>query len=214
MKIILPSLLLFFYSCQSTPVKENPAELEIKRNLEEARKIEEKLAKENPADDKKIELIFEKSKLLLNGKAFREALESLEKLLLIKNGSRLPHFYYYLGVAYFGEGNNPKAISFLLRSEKEDTEFETHSKRKMLARAYNAEGKHGQAVAILGKASQDKTFAKDLSFYEIVAGGFLRLNLCNRSLPIAEEGILKFPESSVLKTIQQECKEKIEQKKP
>ena len=217
MKIYYLTPFLIFLTCSSGGEKRDPVlerKLATEKILQEKIRIaDESLKTQNLNEEKKNELLLEKSIALIELEKYKEALKFLADILQTRSGIRTPHISFYVGLAYFYDKDFRKAIPFLIRSDKEEPNFESHKKRKILARAYFNEDQFGPGVAILGKASQDKSFAKDLEYYEMVSAGFFKMNLFQRSLPIAEEGLTKFPESKVLQEIKKDSLTNLEPKK-
>lgn len=217
MKIFYLISIFVLFGCASGGEKKDPIlekKLETERILkEEIQKTDKTLAAGNLSEEKRNELLLEKSKALIQLNSHKDALKILADILQTRSGIRTPHISYYVGLAYYNDKDYKKAIPFLIRSDKEEPNFEAQQKRKILARSYFLEDQFGPGVAILGKASQDKNFVKDLEYYEMVAAGFFKMNLFQRSLPIAEEGLTKFPESKVLQEIKKDSLINLEPKK-
>ncbi|MBE7412311.1 MAG: hypothetical protein L6Q54_13165 [Leptospiraceae bacterium] len=204
-------------SCASGGNKQDPIllkKLESENSLKaEIRKADEELSATGLTEEKKNGILLNKAKAFIQLGSYKEALQTLTEILQTRSGIHTPHISYYAGLAYFYDKDYKKAISFFIRSDSEDPLFEPDSKRKILAKAYFQENQFGPGVAILGKASQDKNFVKDLEYYEMVSLGFYKMNLIQRSLPFAEEGLTKFPESKVLQEIKKDCLTYLESKK-
>ncbi len=217
MKIYHLILVIIALSCSSGGEKRDPIlekKLENQRlSKEKIKKADESIKDTNLTEDKKNEILLNKSIALLELENYKEALKIQADILQTRSGIRTPHISYYVGLAYFYDKDYKKAIQFLIRSDNEDINFEPHGKRKALAKAFFLDDQFGPGVAILGKASKDKNFLKDQEYYEMVATGFFKMNLFQRSLPIAEEGLTKFPESKALQEIKRDSLSNLEPKK-
>ncbi|WP_232371671.1 tetratricopeptide repeat protein [Leptospira ainazelensis] len=157
-----------------------------------------------PLDEKKrSSLLMEKAKLLLQIESYKEASIVLKEIQSSKEGKGLEHLDHYLGTAYLGINDTENAIVHFRKSETVDKNYESTTRRKMYAKALYQEEKYGLALGILGRASREKDFEKDILFYETVANSFMRIKEFKRCQIVLEEGLQKFPESPVLKEIQE-----------
>ncbi len=157
-----------------------------------------------PLDEKKrSSLLMEKAKLLLQIESYKEASIVLKEIQNSKEGKGLEHLDHYLGTAYLGINDTENAIVHFRKSETVDKNYESTTRRKMYAKALYQEEKYGLALGILGRASREKDFEKDILFYETVANSFMRIKEFKRCQIVLEEGLQKFPESPALKEIQE-----------
>ncbi|WP_061216551.1 tetratricopeptide repeat protein [Leptospira weilii] len=157
----------------------------------------------SPLDEKKrSSLLMEKAKLLLQIEAYKEATVVLKEIQNSKEGKDVEHLDHYLGTAYLGINDTENAIVHFRKSESVDKNYESTVRKKMYAKALYQEEKYGLALGILGRASREKDFEKDILFYETVANSFMRIKEFKRCQMVLEEGLQKFPESPVLKEIQ------------
>ncbi|EMF84106.1 hypothetical protein LEP1GSC188_0443 [Leptospira weilii serovar Topaz str. LT2116] len=157
----------------------------------------------SPLDEKKrSSLLMEKAKLLLQIEAYKEATVVLKEIQNSKEGKDVEHLDHYLGAAYLGINDTENAIVHFRKSESVDKNYESTIRKKMYAKALYQEEKYGLALGILGRASREKDFEKDILFYETVANSFMRIKEFKRCQMVLEEGLQKFPESPVLKEIQ------------
>ncbi|WP_010576483.1 LIC12587 family lipoprotein [Leptospira alexanderi] len=157
----------------------------------------------SPLDEKKrSSLLMEKAKLLLQIEAYKEATIVLKEIQNSKEGKDVEHLDHYLGTAYLGINDTENAIVHFRKSESVDKNYESTIRKKMYAKALYQEEKYGLALGILGRASREKDFEKDILFYETVANSFMRIKEFKRCQMVLEEGLQKFPESPVLKGIQ------------
>ncbi|WP_078129301.1 LIC12587 family lipoprotein [Leptospira alexanderi] len=157
----------------------------------------------SPLDEKKrSSLLMEKAKLLLQIEAYKEATIVLKEIQNSKEGKDVEHLDHYLGTAYLGINDTENAIVHFRKSESVDKNYESTIRKKMYAKALYQEEKYGLALGILGRASREKDFEKDILFYETVANSFMRIKEFKRCQMVLEEGLQKFPESPVLKEIQ------------
>ncbi|TGK05143.1 hypothetical protein EHQ53_15980 [Leptospira langatensis] len=173
----------------------------------EIKGIDQQMTDLRPEDRKYPELLLQKAKLLLKIESFKEASLVLRELQNSKDGRNLEHLDHYLGSAYLGINDYDNAIVHFRKSDNVDRDFESVTRKKMWAKAYFEDEKYGQALGILGRASKEKNFEKDLFYYETVVVSFYRIKEYKRCQLVLEEGLHKFPESLVLK----ETSEKINQ---
>ncbi|WP_078127267.1 LIC12587 family lipoprotein [Leptospira alexanderi] len=153
-------------------------------------------------EKKRSSLLMEKAKLLLQIEAYKEATIVLKEIQNSKEGKDVEHLDHYLGTAYLGINDTENAIVHFRKSESVDKNYESTIRKKMYAKALYQEEKYGLALGILGRASREKDFEKDILFYETVANSFMRIKEFKRCQMVLEEGLQKFPESPVLKEIQ------------
>ncbi|EPG67096.1 tetratricopeptide repeat protein [Leptospira wolffii] len=173
----------------------------------EIKGIDQQLSDVGQEDKKRSELLLEKAKLLLKIESFKEASLVLKELQNSKEGRNLQHLDHYLGSAYLGINDYDNAIVHFRKSDNVDRDFESVTRKKMWAKAYFEDEKYGQALGVLGRASREKNFEKDLFYYETVVVSFYRIKEYKRCQLVLEEGLQKFPESLVLR----ETSEKISQ---
>ncbi|EMG20478.1 hypothetical protein LEP1GSC083_0763 [Leptospira interrogans serovar Pyrogenes str. L0374] len=149
-------------------------------------------------------MLMEKAKLLIQIESYKEATVVLKEIQNSKEGKSLEHLDHYLGTAYLGINDTENAIVHFRKSESVDKNYESTNRKKMYAKALYQEEKYGLALGILGRASREKDFEKDILFYETVANSFMRIKEFKRCQMVLEEGLQKFPESPVLKEIQEQ----------
>ncbi|EMJ99227.1 tetratricopeptide repeat protein [Leptospira sp. WS58.C1] len=197
----------FLLYCASTQ-KEGAVSANLETQVRaEIKGIDQQLSDLHPEDKRRSELLLQKSKLLLKIESFKEASLVLRELQNSKEGRNLQHLDHYLGSAYLGINDYDNAIVHFRKSDNVDRDFESVTRKKMWAKAYFEDEKYGQALGILGRASREKNFEKDLFYYETVVVSFYRIKEYKRCQLVLEEGLQKFPESLVLK----ETSEKINQ---
>ncbi|WP_036026815.1 tetratricopeptide repeat protein [Leptospira noguchii] len=155
-------------------------------------------------EKKRSSLLMEKAKLLIQIESYKEATVVLKEIQNSKEGKSLEHLDHYLGTAYLGINDTENAIVHFRKSESVDKNYESTNRKKMYAKALYQEEKYGLALGILGRASREKDFEKDILFYETVANSFMRIKEFKRCQMVLEEGLQKFPESPVLKEIQEQ----------
>ncbi|RHX80642.1 hypothetical protein DLM76_10705 [Leptospira yasudae] len=166
--------------------------------------IDSQLSVSNLDEKKRSSLLMEKAKLLLQIESYKEASIVLKQIQSSKEGKGLEHLDHYLGTAYLGINDTENAIVHFRKSESLDKNYESTTRKKMYAKALYQEEKYGLALGILGRASREKDFEKDILFYETVANSFMRIKEFKRCQMVLEEGLQKFPESPVLKEIQEQ----------
>ncbi|MBE8363125.1 tetratricopeptide repeat protein [Leptospira borgpetersenii] len=164
--------------------------------------IDFQLSSSSLDEKKRSSLLMEKAKLLLQMEAYKEATIVLKEIQNSKEGKDVEHLDHYLGTAYLGINDTENAIVHFRKSESVDKNYESTIRKKMYAKALYQEEKYGLALGILGRASREKDFEKDILFYETVANSFMRIKEFKRCQMVLEEGLQKFPESPVLKEIQ------------
>ncbi|PJZ69305.1 hypothetical protein CH373_14450 [Leptospira perolatii] len=165
--------------------------------------IDSHLSDQNLDDKKRSDYLLQKAKLYLRIESYKEASLVLKEIQNSKEAKNIQHLDHLLGSAYFGINDYENAIVHFRKSDNVDRDFESANRRKMWAKAYFEEEKYGQALGILGRASKEKDFEKDLFYYETVAISFYRIKEFKRCQMILEEGLLKFPESQTLRTMQE-----------
>ncbi|PJZ52692.1 tetratricopeptide repeat protein [Leptospira adleri] len=165
--------------------------------------IDSQLSISSLDEKKRSSLLMEKAKLLLQIESYKEASIVLKEIQNSKEGKGLEHLDHYLGTAYLGINDTENAIVHFRKSETVDKNYESTTRRKMYAKALYQEEKYGLALGILGRASREKDFEKDILFYETVANSFMRIKEFKRCQIVLEEGLQKFPESPALKEIQE-----------
>ncbi|MDV6234623.1 hypothetical protein CH379_003145 [Leptospira ellisii] len=165
--------------------------------------IDSQLSASSLDEKKRSSLLMEKAKYLLQIESYKEASIVLKELQSSKEGKGVEHLDHYLGTAYLGINDAENAIVHFRKSETVDKNYESTTRRKMYAKALYQEEKYGLALGILGRASREKDFEKDILFYETAANSFLRIKEFKRCQMVLEEGLQKFPESPVLKEIQE-----------
>ncbi|TQE79711.1 lipopolysaccharide assembly protein LapB [Leptospira noguchii] len=166
--------------------------------------IDSQLSSSQLDDKKRSSLLMEKAKLLIQIESYKEATVVLKEIQNSKEGKSLEHLDHYLGTAYLGINDTENAIVHFRKSESVDKNYESTNRKKMYAKALYQEEKYGLALGILGRASREKDFEKDILFYETVANSFMRIKEFKRCQMVLEEGLQKFPESPVLKEIQEQ----------
>ncbi|XDD49261.1 tetratricopeptide repeat protein [Leptospira sp. WS92.C1] len=166
--------------------------------------IDSQLSVPNLDEKKRSSLLMDKAKLLLQIGSYQEASIVLKDIQSSKEGKAFEHLDHYLGRAYLGINDTENAIVHFRKSESLDKNYESTTRKKMYAKALYQEEKYGLALGILGRASREKDFEKDILFYETVANSFMRIKEFKRCQMVLEEGLQKFPESPVLKEIQEQ----------
>nr|WP_173644835.1 hypothetical protein [Leptospira interrogans] len=166
--------------------------------------IDSQLSSSQLDEKKRSSLLMEKAKLLIQIESYKEATVVLKEIQNSKEGKSLEHLDHYLGTAYLGINDTENAIVHFRKFESVDKNYESTNRKKMYAKALYQEEKYGLALGILGRASREKDFEKDILFYETVANSFMRIKEFKRCQMVLEEGLQKFPESPVLKEIQEQ----------
>lgn len=202
--ITVITLFLFISGCTSSQktVDSGPSqELVIRSKIQS---IDSQLSSSQLDEKKRSSLLMEKAKLLIQIESYKEATVVLKEIQNSKEGKSLEHLDHYLGTAYLGINDTENAIVHFRKSESVDKNYESTNRKKMYAKALYQEEKYGLALGILGRASREKDFEKDILFYETVANSFMRIKEFKRCQMVLEEGLQKFPESPVLKEIQEQ----------
>ncbi|RHX87338.1 tetratricopeptide repeat protein [Leptospira stimsonii] len=202
-KILTLVTILVFTACASGQKSVDPGVSQESAVRAKIQGIDSQLST-TPLDEKKrSSLLMEKAKLLLQIESYKEASIVLKEIQNSKEGKGLEHLDHYLGTAYLGINDTENAIVHFRKSETVDKNYESTTRRKMYAKALYQEEKYGLALGILGRASREKDFEKDILFYETVANSFMRIKEFKRCQIVLEEGLQKFPESPALKEIQE-----------
>lgn len=202
--ITVITLFLFISGCTSSQKAVNSGlsqELVIRSKIQS---IDSQLSSSQLDEKKRSSLLMEKAKLLIQIESYKEATVVLKEIQNSKEGKSLEHLDHYLGTAYLGINDTENAIVHFRKSESVDKNYESTNRKKMYAKALYQEEKYGLALGILGRASREKDFEKDILFYETVANSFMRIKEFKRCQMVLEEGLQKFPESPVLKEIQEQ----------
>lgn len=202
--ITVITLFLFISGCTSSQKTVDSGlsqELVIRSKIQS---IDSQLSSSQLDEKKRSSLLMEKAKLLIQIESYKEATVVLKKIQNSKEGKSLEHLDHYLGTAYLGINDTENAIVHFRKSESVDKNYESTNRKKMYAKALYQEEKYGLALGILGRASREKDFEKDILFYETVANSFMRIKEFKRCQMVLEEGLQKFPESPVLKEIQEQ----------
>ncbi len=202
--ITVITLFLFISGCTSSQKTVDSGlsqELVIRSKIQS---IDSQLSSSQLDEKKRSSLLMEKAKLLIQIESYKEATVVLKEIQNSKEGKSLEHLDHYLGTAYLGINDTENAIVHFRKSESVDKNYESTNRKKMYAKALYQEEKYGLALGILGRASREKDFEKDILFYETVANSFIRIKEFKRCQMVLEEGLQKFPESPVLKEIQEQ----------
>ncbi|OLY65397.1 tetratricopeptide repeat protein [Leptospira santarosai] len=198
--LVITSLLLSVCTSGQKSADSNPSQESAIRSKIQG--IDFQLSSSHSDEKKRSSLLMEKAKLLLQIEAYQEATVVLKEIQNSKEGKDVEHLDHYLGTAYLGINDTENAIVHFRKSESVDKNYESTTRRKMYAKALYQEEKYGLALGILGRASREKDFEKDILFYETVANSFMRIKEFKRCQMVLEEGLQKFPESTILKEIQ------------
>ncbi|APH42382.1 Uncharacterized protein A9P81_2793 [Leptospira interrogans serovar Copenhageni/Icterohaemorrhagiae] len=202
--ITVITLFLFISGCTSSQKTVDSGlsqELVIRSKIQS---IDSQLSSSQLDEKNRSSLLMEKAKLLIQIESYKEATVVLKEIQNSKEGKSLEHLDHYLGTAYLGINDTENAIVHFRKSESVDKNYESTNRKKMYAKALYQEEKYGLALGILGRASREKDFEKDILFYETVANSFMRIKEFKRCQMVLEEGLQKFPESPVLKEIQEQ----------
>ncbi|TGK31680.1 hypothetical protein EHQ12_03655 [Leptospira gomenensis] len=202
-KILALVSILLLASCVSGPKTVDAGQAQESAVRARIQVIDLQLSGSGSDEKKRSSLLMEKAKLLLQIESYKEASIVLKELQSSKEGKAVEHLDHYLGTAYLGINDTENAIVHFRKSETVDKNYESTTRRKMYAKALYQEEKYGLALGILGRASREKDFEKDILFYETAANSFLGIKEFKRCQMVLEEGLQKFPESPVLKEIQE-----------
>jgi hypothetical protein len=102
--------------------------------------------------------------------------------------------------------NYSEALIYLTNSKTLDKKYKIADREIMLAKIYFESKDYGRGLRSLGEAKKDKDFKEDQNFYEMAALGFKEIKLCKRSFKYINEGLKKYPNSSILKQVESDCK--------
>lgn len=207
-------ILMSFIGCSSSGTNtisetKNTATKEIiNKQAEEQKKIQAidaQLADVKLTNDKKKNLLFEKSDLLIKLEKYEDALLTLKELGGMSDAYKVKGYYYNIGYSNYKLGKYSDAVVAMNHSKVFDKGYKQNERYRIIARSYFQMEKYGPGIKALASAAKDDSFNKDLEYYEMVSRGFKEINLCKRSIKIASEGLVKFPENSSLLKIKKEC---------
>jgi tetratricopeptide (TPR) repeat protein len=172
-------------------------------------------------EDKRPENLIQQAKLFLETGKVEEAILHLKEALKYKSSYyNASEVHLHLGKAYVAKNDFPMAISHLRISERMDSQFESHERRKLFAISFFEEAEYYPALAALSKAYQAPNLQKDQFYYVTAAKTYLKMgnnsknqNYLSKSLKVAEMGLREFPDNDSLREIQKECLENLTPKK-
>lgn len=191
----IPFFFLFFYCTSVHRVQKNdPAKIDISSEKKEIIALEDRL-QTVLSETEKADIYVKLAKLYLIEKNYVKAVELLKAAESARNGRNLPYINYYLGRAYYDSSDFKSAISYFRKSESIDGEYETYQRKKMLIESYFAEKEYGRGLGLLGRLTKDKSFKKDIFYYNFAGTGLLKIKEYNKSRDIVIEGLRNFPES-------------------
>lgn len=214
---ILVLISLFLGACSSTE-KVEVNHQEVKRQKEVVAKIQsidEQLAHYSVPEETKHRLKMEKAKILLDNGNYDEATVVLKDVLKAKSQAvNDSEVNLYLGKAYYGKSDYSNAINYLSTSERLDRNYNSHERKKLMARSLYEEEEYYPALAALGRAYRGPNIKKDIFFYETAAQTYYKMGYTNKSiihfkksLQVAELGLKEYPNSSVLQRIKMDSLE-------
>jgi tetratricopeptide (TPR) repeat protein len=209
MKYITLSLILcMIFSCSSIPDKEP-------ENLKEP----EILVDENPtlyilADklrtvndpQERIPILLDYANELFLAKEYEKSIEAATQVVQLKQDKKSAIAYFLIGQSQYILKSYPEALQSLQMAKTLDKEYKKKDRETMIAKIHFQSKDFGKGLRSLGEASKDKNFQEDQEFYEMAAFGFKEIKLCKRSLKYIEEGLKKYPESSLLRQVESDCK--------
>ncbi len=206
--IILSFILCLVFNCTSGPGKE-----------QENTKEQEILVDENPtlyilADKlktvndplKRIPILLDYSNELFLVQEYAKSVEIAVEVIQLKQGQRSAVAYFLVGQSQYALKNYHEALESLQMAKMLDKEYKKKDRETMIAKIHFQSKNFGKGLRSLGEASQDKNFKEDQEFYEMAALGFKEIKLCKRSIKYIEEGLKKYPESSLLRQVESDCK--------
>ena len=201
--ILLLSIFISVNCAAKAPVETTKPQSRIpseKNRLENRLKQAEKKMYSAADEQERKNAMYEAARLHLEMGNASRAVSLFNELLKSGKSGNLPHVDHYLGQAYYDNNDYKSAIIHFRNSAQKDPAFEKNNTARMIIRSHYEAGEYGLALGLLGKAAR-QGMDKDRFYYETASSCFYKIRDKRRSRSLAEEGLKKYPDSTVLQSV-------------